>query len=159
MEGIHIRARIVKIDLNGFSVKGPGRDSNQAGIYIEGGETVEIKNGSVEGFLIGIRGEDDRDGSVTQSIVIEDVTIKNAASIGLKLDAEEILVDGAKLLLNEQLEESKQTSALVASAEECRITSSVLPRVSNVKSLEVYKALAPNCKFDNTRIMQASEAN
>ena len=156
-EGIHIRAARVKLNLNGFSVKGPGESSLQAGIYVEGGKSVEIRNGRVEGFNIGIRGEDDRDGSVTESLLIEDIVVEDVVYFGLKLDAQDIEIKNAELFPNDH--RSGGAPALVTSADTCSVTTTDLQRTPSVNTLEIYKVLSPSCTFTDTRVMLASEAD
>ena len=47
----------VSIDLGGYSLAGPGADSSVPGIHVIGGEDISIRNGSIRGFLFGIRAE------------------------------------------------------------------------------------------------------
>jgi hypothetical protein len=53
--GIEIRASDVVIDLNGFSIMGPGtKDTRAIGIYALKQNRIEIRNGTIQGFLYGV---------------------------------------------------------------------------------------------------------
>ncbi len=53
--GIEIRASDVVIDLNGFSIIGPGtKDTRAIGIYAFKQNRIEIRNGTIQGLLYGV---------------------------------------------------------------------------------------------------------
>lgn len=54
---IHIEAPDVILDLDGHSITGPGDISTASGIYAENSPGLRIRNGSIRGFLFGIRVE------------------------------------------------------------------------------------------------------
>jgi hypothetical protein len=51
---ITIGADDVTLDLMGFSLIGPGGSSSAIGVYMNGHSNVEVRNGSVRGFSIGV---------------------------------------------------------------------------------------------------------
>ncbi len=51
--GVTIASNDVTLDLMGFTISGDG-EANEYGIYINGASNVEIKNGTVRGFDIGV---------------------------------------------------------------------------------------------------------
>jgi parallel beta-helix repeat protein len=54
-DGLIIGTRDIKIDLNGFSIVGPGKNSNKVGIMVGGQTNVDIIGyGSISGFQSGI---------------------------------------------------------------------------------------------------------
>ena len=53
LNGIIVNANEVTLDLMGFSITGPGSTSGQ-GIYINGVKNVEVRNGNLKNFQVGI---------------------------------------------------------------------------------------------------------
>lgn len=80
-EGIKVEGNNIIINLNGFTLRGPGSDSNTTGIFIDGGSTVRIKGpGMITGFGSGIEFSNAGGGSM------RDVYAGNN-DIGVLLDA------------------------------------------------------------------------
>lgn len=85
-----IKSAGVHVDLKGKTVTGPGQSSRQSGIYIEGGDDISISNGSVAGFMFGIRGEASSSGKTLGQVHIENMRISNSSVIGVKLVADNV---------------------------------------------------------------------
>jgi nitrous oxidase accessory protein NosD len=80
-DGIKVQGNNIIMNLNGFTVRGPGADSNTTGIFIDGGSTVRIKGpGIITGFGNGIEFSNAGGGSM------RDVYVGNN-DIGVLLDA------------------------------------------------------------------------
>ncbi|MFN7093542.1 MAG: hypothetical protein ACK4P4_23695 [Allorhizobium sp.] len=88
-----IKSSDVRVDLKGKSVTGPGQSSTQSGIYIEGGDNISISNGSIGGFMFGIRGEPSVAGEPLKYVQLKDLKVTNASLIGVKLIANEVSID------------------------------------------------------------------
>ena len=48
--GLHITASDVTVDLNGYALKGISSPSGRSGVYIDGADNVEIRNGTIRNF-------------------------------------------------------------------------------------------------------------
>ncbi len=91
---LFIHSENVDLDLNGKTVVGTAESSTQAGIYVGGGDGIVIRNGTIRGFMFGIRGEAGEDGSRLENIAIKNVNVAGASTIGIKLDAADVsLID------------------------------------------------------------------
>ena len=65
--GITVNSDNVTIDLMGFTLTGPGVASNYCGIYMDGRNNVEIRNGTVTGWFKGIA--EDGDGAAGHRMI------------------------------------------------------------------------------------------
>jgi nitrous oxidase accessory protein NosD len=80
-DGIRVEGSDLTIHLNGFTIRGPGSDSNTTGIFVEEASEVRIRGpGMVTGFGTGVAYMDARGG------VMRDVYVRNN-DIGVLLDA------------------------------------------------------------------------
>nr|CAD6596093.1 hypothetical protein RTCK_00209 [Rhizobium sp. TCK] len=88
-----IRSSDVRIDLKGNMVTGPGQSSTQSGIYIDGGDNIDISNGSLGGFMFGIRGETSAAGETLEGVKLRKLNITNASLVGVKLIADDVSIE------------------------------------------------------------------
>jgi len=88
-----IKSSDVHVELNGWTVTGPGQSSTQSGIYIEGGDNISISNGSIAGFMFGIRGEPSAAGEPLKKVQLKNLNVSNASLIGVKLIADDVTID------------------------------------------------------------------
>jgi nitrous oxidase accessory protein NosD len=80
-DGIRVEGSDLTIHLNGFTIRGPGSDSNTTGIFVEEASEVRIRGpGMVTGFGTGVAYMDARGG------VMRDVYVRDN-DIGVLLDA------------------------------------------------------------------------
>ena len=80
-DGIRVEGSDLTIHLNGFTIRGPGSDSNTTGIFVEEASEVRIRGpGMVTGFGNGVAYMDARGG------VMRDVYVRDN-DIGVLLDA------------------------------------------------------------------------
>ena len=92
--GIKIQASDVVIDLNGFSIIGPGtKDTKTIGIYAFKQNRIEIRNGTIQGFLYGVLLSADQDGVIrnrtgftTGGHVISNLRLVNNAFRGVRVE-------------------------------------------------------------------------
>ncbi len=79
---ITINADDVTIDLMGFSLTGPGGSGPPDGVYMFGRSNVEVRNGTVRGFAIGVR-EADSNNNGNKHRIINVRAINNVTGIWL----------------------------------------------------------------------------
>jgi len=94
---LYINSSDVQVDLKGKTVTGPGQSSTQSGIYINGGDNIRIANGSISGFLFGIRGEPTATGEPLKYLQLRNLEVSNASLIGITLFADEVYMLGTRV--------------------------------------------------------------
>lgn len=102
-----IKSSDVKVDLKGKTVTGPGQSSTQSGIYIEGGDNISISNGSIAGFMFGIRGEPSAAGEPLKQIQLKNLKVSNASLIGVKLIADDVNIENTNVEAPKEVENRK----------------------------------------------------
>lgn len=120
---VYIKASDVTVDLNGKTVTGTGQSSVQSGIYIESGDNIKIRNGTVKDFMFGIRGEEGIDGEPLESVIVENVRVANASLIGIKVVSSKVSLRGTSVTSSDS-PEPKQYQYLfdyLIEADECHI--------------------------------------
>lgn len=127
-----IKSSDVKVEMNGRTVTGPGQSSTQSGIYIEGGDKISISNGSIGGFMFGIRGEPSAVGEPLKQIQLKNLEVSNATLIGVKLIAEEVDIDNTHVEAPKEVENRKYDYVFDVSieAKTCRYVEGKGKRVS-----------------------------
>src|ERR671925_701612 len=80
-DGIIVQGSNLEIRLNGFTIRGPGSDSNTTGILVEGASEVRIRGpGMVTGFGTGVAYTDASGGAIRDTYLLRN-------DIGVLLDA------------------------------------------------------------------------
>jgi hypothetical protein len=102
-----IKSSDVQVELNGRTVTGPGQSSTQSGIYIEGGDNISISNGSIGGFMFGIRGEPSAAGEPLKKVQLKNLNVSNASLIGVKLIADDVTIDNTYVEAPKEVENRK----------------------------------------------------
>ncbi|SOE17800.1 hypothetical protein SAMN05877838_2704 [Hoeflea halophila] len=120
---VYIKASDVTVDLNGKTVSGTGQSSVQSGIYIESGDNVKIKNGTVKGFMFGIRGEEGIDGEPLGSVIVENVRVADASLIGIKVVSSKVSLRGTVVTSSDGPEPKKYDYLFdyLIEADECHL--------------------------------------
>lgn len=104
---LYINSSDVQVDLKGKTVTGPGQSSTQAGIYINGGDNITITNGSVAGFLFGIRGEPTSDGEPVKRLSISNLKVTDASLIGIMLNVNEVFMSGITVIAPQEVQNKR----------------------------------------------------
>jgi len=84
VDGIQIMASDVSLDLDGYTLNGPGKSSKGTGIYASRIENIEIVNGKVRDFLCGIS-------LCGPNHQVKDLSAGHNSSIGIKADLSTII--------------------------------------------------------------------
>lgn len=144
---VYIKASDVTVDLNGKTVTGTGQSSVQSGIYIESGDNVKIRNGTVKGFMFGIRGEESLEGAPLESVIVENVRVANASLIGIKVASSKVSLRGTTVT-NSDGPEPKQWDYLfdyLIEADECHVGPGGDPSLQNATTSNPRVRLPADC--------------
>ncbi len=138
---IIVRSNRVRIDLGGFHIKGPAQSSYSVGIAVSGGHDISIQNGSVDGFLFGIRAESDGEAGPANRLLIKNLNLDDNAlgaimAGGREIHLENVVVKntGARIIFPNAL-----TAGIQVSGENCAISNT---RVSETSSSGAGQAAA-----------------
>ncbi|EDQ34830.1 hypothetical protein HPDFL43_01495 [Hoeflea phototrophica DFL-43] len=104
---LYINSSDVQVNLKGKAVTGPGQSSTQSGIYINGGDNIKIANGSIAGFLFGIRGEPTSDGEPIRRLMLSNLKVSDASLIGITLDVNEVSMSGITVIAPQEVQNKK----------------------------------------------------
>lgn len=85
-------AQYVKIDLNGHTLTGSGRESLAAGIHAIGTERIKIENGEINHFLYGIRIDPSPERNVVEATVRE-IKVSEGSARGIFVSAAQATIE------------------------------------------------------------------
>jgi len=119
-----VKSNRVRVELNGFRIKGPGQSAHSVGISVRGGHDVSIQNGSVDSFLFGIRAEAEGEagparGFLLKNLTLDDHALRAVMAGGSEIHLENVLVrnTGVRVVLP-----NPQTAGIELSGKNCSIS-------------------------------------
>lgn len=96
--GILIRSSDVRLDLGGYQIIGPANlRGSGIGIAAEGARNVLIENGTVRGFLYGLRAEPGMNGATTGQFTIRKISFLNNSFRGALINGSDTIVEDVKI--------------------------------------------------------------
>lgn len=119
---LYIKSSNVSVDLKGFTIDGPGRDSISAAILVEAGDNVRIQNGRISQFMYGIRVEPGVAKPSPGAIYIKDIEVIDASVIGIKLQSDQAFLRGISVSRSQnegEIEKFKYLYDILVSSANC----------------------------------------
>ncbi|PCI02473.1 MAG: hypothetical protein COB78_13230 [Hyphomicrobiales bacterium] len=145
-----IKSDNVSINLNGKTVMGPGENSIQSGVYIEGGNDIAISNGIIDGFMFGIRGAADAQGNPLKAVSVANVTISNSSLIGIQLAADKVRILDSKIVrLEHKTSKHNYVLDIQLTSPECYYSGVVVYEKMGSNVIDPLIILPTDCKVKN----------
>lgn len=130
--GILIKSNHVQLDLNKHIILGPlSANGSGAGVYANAVDDVVIMNGTVRGFLYGIRIDGGSLGDDSRNTVITNISVEDNFFRGIAIEAENAVISDNKILNTGRttLFPDAFAVALEVKGKSCKITHNIIDGV------------------------------